>query len=93
MYGSDGNDLIIGDNYYKRDTDMEIVEQDLVGGNDVLKGYGGADRIQGGFGDDFIDGGDGVDQLYGMFGDDLIYGGDEDDFIFGDDYAAGGTYG
>ena len=58
-----------------------------------MKGYGGADRIQGGFGDDIIDGGDENDQLYGMFGDDLIYGGDEDDFIFGDDFAAGGTYG
>ena len=38
-----------------------IVMVYLVGGDDVLKGYGGADRIQGNFGDDFIDGGDGVD--------------------------------
>ena len=45
IYGTDAPDEIFGDDFNKLNTFDVIVAEDLVGGNDVLKGYGGADAI------------------------------------------------
>ena len=56
---------MIGDNYNKPNNEADIVAADIVGGDDVLRGYGENDTIQGGFGNDTIHGDDGNDDLYG----------------------------
>ena len=45
IYGTDAPDEIFGDDYNKPNSEDVIVAADLVGGNDVLKGYGGVDAI------------------------------------------------
>ena len=62
--GTDGNDLIIGDEN----------DNTLNGsfGNDCLLGMGGNDTLNGSFGDDYLDGGAGIDTCNGGLGDDEI---------------------
>lgn len=64
---------------------MAIVEDLIDGGagDDVIKGYGGADVLTGGSGNDFINGHWGRDTLYGNNGDDELRGGDGGDTIYG----------
>lgn len=54
------------------------------GGDDVIDGGAGDDRIQAGEGDDVVIGGTGNDRLNGGHDHDVINGGDGDDTIFGD---------
>ena len=68
------------------------------GGNDVLKGGSGNDRIYGDTGDDVLDGFGGNDSLYGdgadfasSTGNDTLRGGDGNDSLFGDEFYGGGT--
>jgi Ca2+-binding RTX toxin-like protein len=68
------------------------------GGNDVLKGGSGNDRIYGDTGDDVLDGFAGNDSLYGdgadfasSTGNDTLRGGDGNDSLFGDEFYGGGT--
>jgi hypothetical protein len=58
---------------------------DMLEGNDTIKGLGGADRICGGNGNDVIDGGGGKDSLRGDAGDDQLTGAAGADRIVGDD--------
>jgi len=59
----------------------DIIQGDAT--NDELKGYAGADVIEGGNGDDTIWGGNGWDILKGNSENDVIYGGDGYDTISG----------
>ena len=59
MYGTDGIDTLLGDEYFK--IDDVIGEMDTRGGDDVIRAYAGDDAIQGGFGNDLLDGGEGDD--------------------------------
>ena len=52
-------------------------------GNDILKGYGGADTLYGGNHHDDLYGMDGVDILYGEEGNDTLNGGDGADIMNG----------
>ncbi len=64
------------------------------GGDSVLTGAAGADRINGGAGDDLIDGLTGDDHLLGGYGDDKLYGRERQDLLDGDsgnDWLYGGA--
>jgi len=65
--GSQGDDLLIGDNQ----------ANNLVGnaGNNILVGNGGDDSLTGGAGNDILIGGLGADTLTGNAGDDIVIGG------------------
>ncbi|WP_245283764.1 calcium-binding protein [Bradyrhizobium sp. URHD0069] len=75
------------------DGDDQMYISGYTGGDDILSGGAGNDRIYSGLGEDRIDGGADNDSLYGEAGDDLIFGGSgndivdggaDDDVIFGD---------
>ena len=53
------------------------------GGDNTLRGGGGADEIYGGSGDDELNGDGGDDELYGGPGDDMVNGGAGDDTLIG----------
>ena len=55
-----------------------------VGGDDILFGGAGADRLGGKGGNDILYGGDDDDMLWGDDGDDLMYGGLGNDKLYGD---------
>lgn len=86
-----GNDLIEGSD------DSDILRGDLnsrdsggtVGGNDVLIGNAGDDRLGGKGGDDILLGGPGDDLLWGDAGDDLLRGGLGNDTLTGDNFSGG----
>ena len=67
-YGSDANDVLIGN-----DRSNWLWGED---GNDALDGGEGNDGLYGGAGDDTLDGGGGDDTLFGGLGDDALNGGD-----------------
>jgi Ca2+-binding RTX toxin-like protein len=76
IYGTAGNDLIVG-----------TPGNDVIcagSGNDTIIGKGGADQIYGGPGNDGITTGAGADTIFGGSGADLIDAGAGDDLIFGD---------
>jgi Ca2+-binding RTX toxin-like protein len=52
--------------------------QDLLAGEDEVRGLGAGDKLLGGYGSDVIYGGAGMDSLEGG-GDDVLYGGDGSD--------------
>ncbi|THH38636.1 hypothetical protein E4Z66_03445 [Aliishimia ponticola] len=67
--------------------------QAMVASDDVIKGWGGDDIIDGGAGDDYLKGGGGDDTITGGYGDDRLLGGDGDDILDGgrgSDYVMGG---
>lgn len=75
--------------------DTLINIENLLGsaGDDVLKGDGLGNLIEGGLGNDELHGGAGGDQLSGGFGDDKLFGGADSDFLeggLGDDRLQGG---
>ncbi|MCS6627121.1 hypothetical protein N0B44_29830 [Roseibacterium beibuensis] len=100
-----------GGNYYMLDGDDAFEGNDLAqfvggnAGNDVIRTYGGADRLWGGDGDDHLEGGDGDDFLYAdednvgsqrviFAGNDVIDGGAGNDQVAaggGDDLILGGA--
>jgi Ca2+-binding RTX toxin-like protein len=64
------------------------------GGDDILHGGSGADKLYGGQGDDVLHGGSGSDILHGGTGDDRLHGGSGDDVLKGgqgDDRLHGGS--
>ena len=80
--GGDGNDVLRGDSNSRN-------SGGTVGGNDVLDGGGGNDRLGGKAGDDILLGGPGNDQLWGDDGDDVLRGGLGNDTLTGDDNSGG----
>ena len=80
--GGDGNDVLREDSNSRN-------SGGTVGGNDVLDGGGGNDRIGGKAGDDILLGGPGNDQLWGDDGDDILRGGLGNDTLTGDDNSGG----
>lgn len=94
LRGMDGNDMLIGDAIL--DVDMNGVPDDddgdghpdgvdstPTGGNDMLDGGFGDDRLYGGGGNDTLLGGFGNDLMHGGFGDDLLSAGDGADIMDG----------
>ncbi|MBF9232743.1 calcium-binding protein [Microvirga sp. BT350] len=91
-----GNDLVIndgridsvvylgeGEDRYEGAKSLYNVEVDGGGGNDVIIGGYGNDRLYGGGGDDLLVGGAGSDRLSGGLGRDLLVGGEgADAFVF-----------
>ena len=53
------------------------------GGDDVIEGGPGDDRLYGGIGNDTLEGGPGDDELYGGPDDDVLDGGEDDDRLTG----------
>ena len=94
MFGSDAIDRLWGDTKdlppYGSAADGLLAEEDLEGGDDLIRGYGGDDLLYGGYGNDELDGGEGDDTIEGGWGDDKIFGGDGDDVIWADDIFAEG---
>ncbi|AKS42925.1 calcium-binding protein [Wenzhouxiangella marina] len=71
-----------------------IDQAELLAGDDVFIGKGGADTasggagndmLDGGPGDDLLEGGEGNDRLFGAAGDDRLLGGSGDDLLAGGD--------
>lgn len=96
LRGMDGDDVLIGDGM--TDVDMNGVPDDenadgipdgvnesTVGGDDLLDGGFGNDRLYGGAGKDTLNGGFGNDTMYGGTGDDFLNGSDGDDLLDGGD--------
>ncbi|MBZ4022933.1 hypothetical protein CKO11_10725 [Rhodobacter sp. TJ_12] len=75
IYGTSGNDSLLGTRYDDRITGAA--------GDDTLAGEGGHDRIEGGTGNDVLSGGTGNDTLIGNEDNDVIDGGAGDDQIYG----------
>lgn len=91
MAGGLGDDLITGndnDNVLRGDLNQRD-SGGSVGGDDVLLGHGGNDRIGGKGGDDILLGGAGDDALWGDDGDDILRGGLGNDTLTGDDFSGG----
>ena len=80
--GGDGDDVLRGDSN-SRDSGG------TVGGDDILDGGRGNDRLGGKAGDDILLGGPGNDQLWGDDGDDILRGGLGNDTLTGDDSSGG----
>ncbi|WP_204114988.1 Ig-like domain-containing protein [Shimia biformata] len=71
VYGSNYDDLIIGDD----DTSVD--------GWNTLLAQGGNDTVYGGAGNDWLEGQNGDDQIFGEEGDDLVHGGAGSDLMDG----------
>lgn len=85
--GGLGSDVIRGsalDDVIRGDLNRGSKQPDLGGGDDVIYGFEGDDRIGGKSGDDTLYGGDGDDRLYGDAGDDVLRGGEGRDKLTGD---------
>ncbi|MEM1279855.1 MAG: calcium-binding protein, partial [Cyanobacteria bacterium P01_H01_bin.152] len=86
-----GHDLILGE------AGQDIVRGDLnfrppggpVGGDDLMFGGDGDDRLGGKGGNDWLVGGLGNDAMWGDHGSDVLYGGLGDDTLTGDDFSGG----
>lgn len=87
LFGSSGNDIILGDNgrvIRRNDGQVDRIEPlfNAQGGDDLIEGRAGSDILLGGGGNDRMIGGsqianasDGVDYIFGGGGDDAIAGG------------------
>ncbi|NEZ63528.1 hypothetical protein D0962_12165 [Leptolyngbyaceae cyanobacterium CCMR0082] len=82
ILGSDGDDILRGD-HDRRDPGG------WVGGDDVIWGRLGNDRIGGKGGNDTLFGGAGDDVIWGDDGDDLLRGGLGNDILTGDNFSGG----
>ncbi|MEL7359062.1 MAG: glycerophosphodiester phosphodiesterase family protein [Cyanobacteria bacterium J06560_6] len=80
--GEGGDDVLRGD-LNNRDAQVGV------GGDDIIYGGAGNDRIGGKGGNDTLYGGADDDQIWGDDGDDLIYGGLGNDTLTGDDFSGG----
>lgn len=78
--GTDGDDVIVVDDYVDRDGD-EIDNEDAILFNDKPND----DRVEAGAGDDFVDAGDQDDTIDGGTGSDTLKGGSGNDTIYGND--------
>ena len=70
-----------------RDLSNAGVEISGNGGNDEIRGGGGADRLFGDAGNDVIHGGGGKDRIFGGIGNDRLYGDSGADNLYGGDGA------
>lgn len=85
--GSDGKDRLYGSDY--RDCIKDDVDDQTLGHDDLMYGFGEDDNLEHKRGDDLIYGGDGNDEIWsneheevGTW-DDTIYGGNGDDYLEG----------
>ena len=85
IFGTDAADVLRGD------FNIFSGQGGRMGGDDVLYGLGGDDRIGGKVGDDTLYGGAGDDRLYGDAGSDVLRGGAGEDVLFGDARSPGGA--
>ncbi len=83
ILGGDGDDVLRGDRNSRTDQTGEA------GGDDIIFGGGGSDRIGGKSGNDMLYGGDGNDQIWGDDSDDIIRGGKGNDILVGDNSSGG----
>ncbi|NEQ87194.1 MAG: calcium-binding protein, partial [Moorea sp. SIO2I5] len=81
-FGGNGDDVLRGD-FNSRSSDNTL------GGDDVIYGGAGSDRIGGKAGNDSLFGQNGDDQIWGDAGDDLLRGGLGNDTLFGDNGSSG----
>ncbi|MEL6471776.1 MAG: calcium-binding protein [Cyanobacteria bacterium J06623_4] len=91
LAGGDGSQIIdggAGDDILRGDTDSRKAGTSF-GGNDIIFGGAGNDRIGGKGGNDQLFGGEGDDQIWGDDGDDLIFGGLGNDTLTGDNFSDG----
>ncbi|MEM7064425.1 MAG: CAP domain-containing protein [Cyanobacteria bacterium P01_B01_bin.77] len=91
MAGGLGDDLIIGndnDNVLRGDLNQRD-SGGSIGGDDIILGHEGNDRIGGKGGDDILLGGAGDDTIWGDDGDDILRGGLGNDTLTGDDFSGG----
>ncbi len=82
VFGGDGDDVVRGDLNSRS-------PQGKAGGDDILYGGAGNDRLGGKGGNDELYGGEGDDQLWGDDGDDILRGGLGNDQLVGDDFSGG----
>ncbi|MGF1524580.1 MAG: Ig-like domain-containing protein [Leptolyngbyaceae cyanobacterium] len=80
--GQAGDDVLRGDGNSRASGNVE-------GGNDLLAGGAGRDRLGGKGGNDVLLGGEDDDQLWGDAGNDLLFGGLGNDQLTGDDFSGG----
>jgi Ca2+-binding RTX toxin-like protein len=86
VYGSDGNDELVGD-FGEKGPDPIFYSVSLFG-------RGGDDEIDGGTGNDYLAGNEGGDAVFGGGGNDQVYGGADGDVLgggAGDDLLIGGS--
>src|SRR5262249_45877523 len=89
LEGGDNDDVLVADagkvtvDGDRHVTNVEDTNKDKKGGNDVLRGNAGNDRMYGGFGNDILEGGDNDDLIFGEMGLDTIDGGGGEDLIYG----------
>ncbi|MGH7603112.1 MAG: calcium-binding protein, partial [Gemmatimonadaceae bacterium] len=65
-------------------TGIVLINDDALGGLDIIYGGAGDDWIFAGAGDDYVEGGIGDDVLFGEAGNDVLIGGNGNDFLSGD---------
>ncbi|CAG2147354.1 hypothetical protein LMG19282_03139 [Cupriavidus campinensis] len=102
-YGAQLEEIRFADGTVWSVADVKSLVQLPTAGNDILKGYAGADALSGDAGDDtlygyagndVLDGGAGADTLYGGTGNDTMAGGAQADIMYGEagnDTLAGGA--
>lgn len=87
LAGLAGNDVIKGfggNDVLRGDGDSRSPQSNSAGGDDIIFGGAGRDRIGGKGGNDILYGESGNDTIYGDGGDDIIRGGKGKDTLFGD---------
>lgn len=82
IWGGDGDDVLRGDLNSR-------YAGGRAGGDDIIYGGAGNDRIGGKGGDDWLLGEAGDDQIWGDDGDDILRGGLGNDTLTGDDFSGG----
>jgi Ca2+-binding RTX toxin-like protein len=83
IFGGDGDDVLRGD---RNARDAQVGE---AGGDDLIYGGAGNDRIGGKSGNDVLFGDAGDDQIWGDDGDDILRGGLGNDTLTGDNNSGG----
>lgn len=82
LLGNAGDDILRGDRNSRSPGGS-------IGGDDILLGGEGNDRLGGKGGNDWLVGGFGDDALWGDAGHDVVYGGPGNDVLTGDDFSGG----
>ena len=82
LLGGLGNDIVRGDRNFRPPGGK-------IGGDDLMFGGEGDDRLGGKGGNDWLVGGSGHDAMWGDDGFDVLYGGPGNDTLTGDDFSGG----